>query len=116
MATKQVLKSVDEILLKSPFKRMIPTANWALSLTGGGDQTVNPTPSQYILVPQDVYLAEYDPAGHKINDPHYYADRLKTDNHVSPPRTYIHYVERVAIPMQATIVTKQTDHLTGNYI
>jgi len=116
MATKPVLKSVEEILLKAPFKRMLPNPNWALSLTTGGDQTVNPVSNQYILVPQDVFLAEYDPAGHKINDPHYYADRLKTDDRVSPPQSYIHYVERVALPMQATIVTKQVDHVSGNYI
>jgi len=110
---KPQLKPVEQILLKAPFKRMLPNPNWVLSLTGGGDQTVNPLPNNYILVPQDVFLAEYDPAGHKINDPHYYADRLKTSD---SGQSYVHYVERVALPLQSVIVTKQMTHLAGNYI
>lgn len=110
--TTQKLKTVDQILLKAPFKRMMPNANWSMSLTNGADSTVQPASNNFILVTQDQFLAEYDPAGHKINDPHYYADRLKTDLDSTPPKTYIQFVERVSIPMQATIVTKQMTHLS----
>lgn len=113
---KQPLKTADQILLKAPFKRMMPNSNWSMSTTNGADATVQPASNSFILVPQDQFLAEYDPSGHKINDPHYYADRLKQDLDVVPPRTYIQFVERVSLPMQQTIVTKQLAHLSGNYV
>ena len=113
---KQKLKTVDQILLKAPFKRMMPNSNWSMSITNGADATVQPASNNYILVTQDQFLAEYDPAGHKINDPHYYADRLKQDLDVVPPKTYVQFVERVSLPIQQTIVTKQLTHITGNYV
>lgn len=105
------------ILLKEPFKRILPDTvftNWGGFYTTDGSMTTVQTPNlMYQVVSQANFLQEYDPSGHKIWDRHYLADRLKTD---ANQRTYIHYVERCAFPFQAVIVTKQLTHLCGNGI
>ena len=111
MATQD--KTVDQILLKKPFTRESPTVNWHPPTSMGESAPVMMPRRLKAQVTQDQFLSEYDPAGHKINDIFYYADRKKVD---SNGQSYIHFVERVALPMQATIVTKQMTHLSGNYI
>lgn len=111
MATTQ--KTVDEILLKKPFRRAAPNIAWHPATTMGESAPVMMPRQLWSQVDQSQFLLEYDPAGHKINDQFYYADREKID---SENRRYIHFVERASLPMQATIVTKQMAHLSGNCI
>lgn len=111
MATTQ--KTVDQILLKKPFRRAAPNIAWHPATTMGESAPVMMPRQLWSQVDQSQFLLEYDPAGHKINDQFYYADREKID---SENRRYIHFVERVSLPMQATITTKQMAHLSGNYI
>jgi len=106
-------KTVDEILLKKPFRRAAPSVNWHPASTMGESAPVMLPRQLWAQVTQDQFLTEYDPAGHKINDQFYYADRVKSD---STGQRYIHFVERVSLPMQQTIVTKQMAHLSGNYV
>lgn len=107
------LKTPDQILLKTPFKRAIPIIDWAPTVTSGADSSVVSPLNQYIQVSQDQFISEYDPAGHKINNEHYYSNRIKIDD---KGRTYIHFVERLALPMQSVITTKQLTHISGNNI
>jgi len=111
MATTQ--KTVDEILLKKPFRRAAPNIAWHPASTMGESAPVMLPRQLWAQVDQSQFLTEYDPAGHKINDQFYYADRVKSD---STGQRYIHFVERVSLPMQQIIVTKQMAHLSGNYI
>jgi len=106
-------KTVDQILLKTPFKRVSPNVSWHPPTTYGESAPVMMSRQVFIQVDQSQFLAEYDPSGHKINDPFYYADRIKIDQN---DQKYIHFVERVSLPLQATIVTKQMTHLSGNCI
>lgn len=107
------MKQVEQILLKAPFKRAIPISDWSGMLSTGVDTSVPSPMNMYTAISQDKFLSEYDPAGHRINDEHYYANRLKTDDNGN---TYIHFVERVSLPFQAVITTKQMTHLSGNPI
>jgi len=108
-----ITKTVDQILLKKPFTRESPSINWHPPTSLGESAPVMTPRRLKSQVTQDQFLSEYDPSGHKINDQFYYADRIKED---SNKQRYIHFVERVSLPMQQTIVTKQLAHLSGNYI
>lgn len=106
-------KSIEKVLLKKPFKRMSPNISWSPVTTTGESAPVFMSRTPAVVVNQDQFLAEYDPAGHKINDAFYYADRIKE---ADDGQKYIHFVERVSLPMQAIITTKQMTHLSGNNI
>lgn len=106
-------KTVDQILLKKPFTRESPAVNWHPPTSSGESAPVMMPRRLKVQVTQDQFLSEYDPAGHKINDQFYYADRYKKDEN---GQMYIHFVERVSLPLQAIITTKQMTHLSGNYI
>ncbi len=77
------------------------------------------TPLSRIEVKQESFLNEYDPNGHKINDPIIYPNihKIITDekatNELKNKIVEI-AVERVAIPLQEIIATKQTTHVCGN--
>lgn len=106
-------KTIDKILLKKPFKRISPNISWNPVVTFGENAPVVNIKQPFLAVSQDQFLSEYDPSGHKINDTFYYADRRKQDD---DKNWYIHYVERVSLPLQAIITTKQMTHLSGNNI
>ena len=74
------LKPVDQILLKAPFKRALPAINWVQKEISGADSSVAAPLNRYEAVSQDQFLSEYDPSGHKINNEHYYANRIKKDD------------------------------------
>ena len=107
---------VEDILLKVPFRRIMPNviSNMAsYGYTSGEMQEVPPEDTQYEVISQSEFLREYFITGHKIWSPAYYADRIKKDD---KGKSYIHYVERNAFDFQKIIATKQLIHLTGNPI
>ena len=104
---------IDKLLIKTPFRRPLPMYDTGFMPSNGNDTSVPTSRVQYINVSQDLFLTELDPNGHKINDPYYYADRQKVDE---KGKTYIHFVERCAFPIQDVITTKQLTHLAGNPI
>lgn len=104
---------LDKILVKTPFKR-IQAFDYNSFQSSNGDQvSVSKSRLQFYNVSQDVFMAEIDPNGHRINDPFYYADRVKK---ADDGKMYIHYVERCSFPIQEVITTKQLTHLAGNNI
>ena len=107
------LKEIDDVLLKIPFKRVSPVVNWYPKLTSGEAQSVTIPKNFFYVIDQRQYLAEYDPNGHKINDPTYYADKTKK---AEDGRFYTQFVERCSFPFQSEIVTRQLTHLGGNGI
>ena len=104
---------IDKLLIKTPFRRPLPMYDTGFMPSNGNDTSVPTSRVQYVNVSQDLFLTELDPNGHKINDPYYYADRQKVDE---KGKTYIHFVERCAFPIQDVITTKQLTHLAGNPI
>lgn len=106
---------VEDILLKVPFRRIMPSIipDRIYSYSRGEAMNVPENDCQYEVLSQSEFLREYFISGHKIWNPAYYADRIKTDD---AGKHYIHYVERNAFPFQQIIATKQFIHLTGNQI
>ena len=107
--------TIKEILLKVPFRRIMPSPNSSgvYGYSSGEMRDVPPDDSQYEIISQSEFLREYFITGHKIWNPSYYADRIKTSD---DGKRYIHYVERNAFDFQQVIATKQLIHLTGNPI
>ena len=108
--------NINQIKTKKPFRRIAPDllAGFSIIAINTGESVVAQTPREtYSIVSQSEFLREYYPSGHKIHDPSYYADRIKTDD---KGNKYMHFVERVAFDMQQVITTKQLTHLCGNPI
>lgn len=106
---------INDLLLKMPFRRILPNPVAWSPLYGDGKTKIEVGESAaiYSVVSQDDFLREYEPTGHKIHNPAYYPDRIKTDE---AGNTYIHYVQRFSSPWQQVITTKQLTHLCGNPI
>lgn len=104
---------IEDILLKVPFRRIMPSAipDGVYSYSRGEAMAVPENDCQYEILSQSEFLREYFTSGHKVWNPAYYADRIKTDEN---GKHYVHYVERNAFPFQQIITTKQLIHLTGN--
>lgn len=112
-STSLTSEDVERMLVKTPFRRPMPSYGSFIIPSNGMDVNV-PMPSiAYENISQDLFLTEIDPSGHKINDTSYYADRIKKDD---DGKLYIHYMERTAFPIQDIILTKQLTHLAGNQI
>jgi len=110
------MMTLDRIITKMPFRRILPDVYRGMTgyTVNQGESTHVPQPDDYyITVSQSDFLREYYPSGHKIHDPTYYMDRIKEDD---KGNKYIHYVERVAFPLQQVVTTKQLTHLCGNQI
>lgn len=106
---------VNEILLKAPFRRILPNpVVWTGMQTSDTAKVQVPqSMALYRTINQDVFLREYYPTGHQILNPAYYPDRLKTDE---SGKTYIHYVQRYASCWNDTITIKHLTHLCGKPI
>ena len=107
--------SVNEILLKTPFRRILPNpVAWqGMDTTDTAKIQVPASMALYRTINQDVFLREYYPSGHQILNPAYYPDRLKMDEN---NKTYVHYVQRYASSWQSTIVIKHLTHLCGKNV
>ena len=74
-----------------------------------------------IEISQSEIIAELEPSGHKINDPFYYENIFKEitrkdANGVEKKSIMEIPIERVSVPMQQVILTKQMTHACGNDI
>ena len=119
------MKKVKTLLVKEPFKRIIPKGFYGRgplisSTTQGCDCEEYPV---YEIVPQSDFLRELYPSGHKINDPEWYPDKVSYNDSDEVKEAnngkgawITERVTRNAVPFQFIILLKHLVHLGGNPI
>lgn len=108
--------SPKEILLKEPFRRIMPSDAPRNPYVVYGDHFATSPNDRvaYQILSQADFLREYYVTGHKINSRQYYPDREKVDEDTG--RITLEIMSRCAFPFQYIITIKQLAHLCGNNI
>lgn len=105
---------VHNLLQKKPFFRIAPAATDMQNIvTNINTASVIPDKTQYIIRSQSDFLREYCVAGHKINSPYIYPDKVTKDD---KGNVIIHPITRIALPFQQMITKKHLTYLCGNNI
>lgn len=118
------MKTLREITMKKPFRRIKPEGY--LSNAEFGGQSINDTPMFQILTQGD-FLREYYPTGHRINDHAYYPDIYRESYEAEYDangyetgrkirRVYKELVPRCSFALQQIFTIKRLTHLCGNDI
>jgi hypothetical protein len=118
------MTKVKTLLIKEPFKRVIPKGHYMPGPIVTGDIQANPLSEDralYEIIPQSDFLRELYPSGHKINDPVWYPDKtsyldsdeVKAANN-GKGAWVTERVTRCAVPFQFIILLKHLVHLGGN--
>lgn len=104
-----------EIRVKEPFKRVTPFGYLSGRLINDDSGAV-PVDDRliYQIVSQADFLREYEPTGHRVNDPIAYPDKKRKDPETG--QVYTEYMVRCAFAFQRIISVKQLTHLCGNDI
>lgn len=106
------MNNIRSILTKKPFTRINPLVREHQKVTTAEYIAPAHTTEVYDVIPQEEFLKEYYPTGHKINSDVYYPDKVKYDD-----RTKQYFKERVfraSFPFQQIITAQQLVHLCGN--
>lgn len=105
---------IRDILQKKPFYRIAPPSTDVAQVVSNINLArYSSTPPQYIIRTQADFMCEYNVAGHKINSPYLYPDKItKNDN----GDIIVHKIARIALPFQQMIVKKHLTYLCGNDI
>lgn len=107
--------NLREIRTKDPFKRVTPIGYLSGNLITNISTVTAPEDRLiYQIVSQADFLREYEPTGHRINDPVAYPDKKRKDPETG--ETYTEYMVRCAFAFQRIITVKQLTHLCGNDI
>ena len=107
--------SVREIRTKKPFRRATPVGYLSGNLIT--DESSSNAPDDkivYQIISQADFLREFEPSGHRINDPAAYPDRKRKDPETG--KEYTEYMVRCAFAFQRIISIKHLVHLCGNEI
>lgn len=117
------MKKVRTLLVKEPFKRVIPSGYYGPKplLTDGSISAAMPDQPLYEIVSQADFMRELYPSGHKINDSDWYPDKV-TYNDSQEVREanggkgawVTERVSRNTVPFQFIILLKHLVHLGGN--
>jgi hypothetical protein len=111
--------NLKEIRVKEPFKRVTPFGYMGYMsgeriTTDYGKTSPVEDRVVYQIVTQADFLREYEPSGHRINDPLAYPDKKRKNPETG--ETYTEYMVRCAFAFQRIISVKQLTHLCGNDI
>lgn len=117
-------EKVRNLLVKDPFRRIMPKGNYIPVITDGLFQisSIDVDRPRYEIVSQNDFLREYFVSGHKINDPAWYPDKTTFNDSAAIKQLYgkgvwqTEKVARCAFPFQFIITLKQLVHLCGNKI
>lgn len=110
-------RSIDDLLVKKPFVRILPDGYHSQGFTIDPNRKVGDNHEdilRYKIVTQGDFLREYDPAGHSINDRTYYPDIWRQDPESG--KWYVEELPRHAFAYQSVITCKHLAHLCGNDI
>lgn len=117
------MTKVKTLLIKEPFKRIIPKGNYAPGPLVT-DAAVGCAPQEqpiYQLVPQSDFLRELYPSGHKIKDPVWYPDKVSYNDSQEVKEAnngkgawVTEKVTRCTVPFQFIILLKHLVHACGN--
>lgn len=117
--------STKTLLVKEPFKRVIPKGDYGPNPIISDDvmgQAVSSRPL-YQIVYQSDFLRELYPSGHKINDPVWYPDKVTYNDSPEVKEAnngkgawVTERVTRSAVPFQFIILLKHLTHLGGNQL
>lgn len=102
------------IVKKEPFKRMLPYSQHSGYTAGNEKVEVGLPENQWMIVPQERFLAELNPSAHDVNNVILRQDKIvkDKDGNVTNSKS----VARIAVALQELISTKQRVHLTANPI
>lgn len=119
------MSKVKTLLVKEPFKRVIPKGYYGPNPLVSDASISVPMPDKplFEIVSQSDFLRELYPSGHKINDPVWYPDKVtymdsqevKEANN-SKGAWVTEKVTRSSVPFQFIILLKHLAHLGGNPI
>lgn len=117
------MSKIKTLLVKEPFKRVIPRGYYGPNPIIKGDtvsQALQDTPL-FEIVSQADFLRELYPSGHKINDPEWYPDKVTYMDSEEVKQAnngkgawVTEKVTRNAMPFQFIILLKHLAHLGGN--
>ena len=120
-----MIAHVKSLLIKEPFKRVIPKGHYGLNpiITDNSQGCSTQEWPLYEIIPQADFIRELYPSGHKINDPVWYPDKtsyidsdeVKSANN-GKGAWVTERVTRCAVPFQFIILLKHLVHLGGNPI
>lgn len=120
-----MITEVKPLLIKEPFKRVIPKGYYGLNpvITENFQGSSVQEWPLYEVIPQADFIRELYPSGHKINDPVWYPDKttymdsdeVKGANN-GKGAWVTERVTRCAVPFQFIILLKHLTHLGGNPI
>lgn len=108
------MSNIRSILTKKPFTRINPLVREHQKVSTSEYIAPIHTTEIYDVIPQEEFLKEYYPTGHKINSDVYYPDKVKYDD--KNKQYFKERVFRASFPFQQIITAQQLVHLCGNDI